>query len=453
MKEVTRDHDLNAIISAALRRADPEEMVRRALTLEDQRLTVRTGDSEKSFDLSRYRSILLLGAGKASAPMARAVEGILAERISGGVVITKSGHGEPLARARLLEASHPVPDEAGIAATDEALAIARQAGAESLVITVISGGGSALFVSPYDDGEQRVSLEDMQKTTELLLASGATIQEINCLRKHLSAVKGGRLAQALAPATSINLILSDVVGDELSSIASGITSPDPTSYSDALRIAEGYAILERLPEGVRSLLEAGAAGEVEETPVAGDPVFEAVHNVIIGSNAQALAAAAEAAESLGYATEILTSTLTGEAREMAKFFAALAQGISSGVSSRKPPVCLLAGGETTVTLTEGHGLGGRNQELALAFIAEALSAPQAFSGVRFCSLATDGNDGPTDSAGGWFDAELLHPETLSMVVDHLRRNDAYHALEKLGAHLHTGATNTNVCDIQVLLIR
>ncbi|MFW6216180.1 MAG: glycerate kinase type-2 family protein [Alkalispirochaetaceae bacterium] len=453
MQALTRDQDLNQIITAALTRADPQEMIRRCLRVDGDRLKVETEGISREFDLREYESVLLIGAGKASGRMARAVEELLGEAITAGAVVTKTGHGEPVERVSLLEAGHPVPDAAGVEATSRIAEIADGAGERDLVISVISGGGSALLVSPYEDREHTITLEDMQETTELLLASGAAIQEINCLRKHLSGVKGGRLARRLAPATSINLILSDVVGDDLSSIASGITSPDPTTYRDAVEIAGRYGIWERLPPGVRRLLEAGAAERVEETPKRGSAVFERVHNIIIGSNAQALAAAGDQAERLGYNTVVLTATLTGEAREMAKFFTSLARGVAEGVSSLKPPLCILAGGETTVTLAPDHGVGGRNQELLLSGLVEALTAPELFQGTLFCSLATDGNDGPTDSAGGWFDYRTLAAADRGKLFDHLRRNDAYSCLEELGAHLRTGATNTNVCDIQILICR
>jgi glycerate-2-kinase len=366
----------------------------------------------------------------------------------------------------------------------------------TLVISLVSGGGSALLVDPYHDGSHELTLADLQEVTRLLLSCGATIQEINCLRKHLSNVKGGRLARMMMPATSLNLILSDVVGDDPASIASGITAPDPSTYGQALEIATRYAILESLPAAVRGLVEAGAGGAAAtvgagggaadrgsaagprdaagdpaappETPGPGDAAFERVHNVVIGSNTQALLAAAEAAREAGYTTVVLTSRLVGEAREVARVFPAIARDVREKGMLAAPPVCVLAGGETTVTLRHtdtrggagrgGTGLGGRNQELLLSALREmVVSLPglrSAASGIIFASVATDGNDGPTDAAGAYFDAGIVElagrgPAALEKA---LAENDAYPYLDGLGALIRTGPTNTNVCDIQVLLV-
>lgn len=455
MSSLTGDRDLNGIIEAAIRRVDPEGIIENGLTLDGETLTVRTESEELSFDLRRYPKVLLLGLGKAAARMARAVESKLGGRLSGGVVVTKRGHGEPLEKVELFEAGHPVPDEEGVRAARKMEELLQEVDEETLCITVVSGGGSALLVSPYRDAKREITLEQMQETTRLLLSCGAAIQEINCIRKHLSNVKGGRLARMIAPATSLNLILSDVVGDDPASIASGITAPDTTTYGEALRIARWYNILEELPSAVREVIELGASGEIPETPGPEDEIFEKVRNVVIGSNSQALYAAATAAEELGYRTATLTARLSGEAREVAKLFPAIARDLREQKMLIATPACVLAGGETTVTLSKEHGTGGRNQELTLAVLREMTNAPDAFEGVSFASVGTDGNDGPTDSAGAWITPEIVQKAASEReaLEDALSRNDAYPYLEELGAHIKTGPTNTNVCDLQILLVK
>lgn len=451
----TGDRDLNRIIEALLRRADPEAMIEDGLAIEEDALTVRTAETELTLDLRKYDRVLLLGLGKASARMARAVEAKLGGRLSGGVVVTKRGHGEPLEKVELFEAGHPVPDEVGVRSARRMEELLRETDEETLCIMVVSGGGSALLVSPYRDEHREITLEEIQETTRLLLSCGAAIQEINCIRKHLSNVKGGRLARMMAPATSLNLILSDVVGDDPASIASGITAPDRTTYDEALRIARWYNILDDLPSSVQEVIKLGASGDIPETPGPEDKVFEKVHNVVIGSNSQALYAAAAAAEELGYRTATLTARLSGEAREIAKLFPAMARDVREQEMLLKPPACILAGGETTVTLAKEHGTGGRNQEMTLAVLREMATSPDAFENVSFASLGTDGNDGPTESAGAWITSEIVGKgaSDIQSLEDALSRNDAYPYLEKLGAHIITGPTNTNVCDVQITLVR
>ncbi len=488
---------LNSIVGAALERADSAGIITRCLRLEGAggaaALAVTTEDATLRLELGGFNRLLVIGIGKAAARMARSLEAVLGDRISAGVVVTKYGHGEPLSRIELYEAGHPVPDEAGVRATRRIEELLADTDERTLVISLVSGGGSALLVDPYHDEHHELTLADLQEVTRLLLSCGATIQEINCLRKHLSSVKGGRLARLMMPATSLNLILSDVVGDDPASIASGITAPDSSTYGQALEIATRYAILESLPAAVRRLVEAGAGGAADypggaaapadeagaptappETPGPGDAAFERVHNVVIGSNTQALLAAAEAAREAGYTTVVLTSRLVGEAREVAKVFPAIARDVRENGMLAAPPVCVLAGGETTVTLRNADGRGGRNQELLLSALREMVASLQgmrpegggsapgaagnaartAASGIIFASVATDGNDGPTDAAGAYFDADIVEraggdPAALERA---LAENDAYPYLDGLGALIRTGPTNTNVCDIQVLLV-
>ena len=453
-RDYTPHPNLNPIIQAALDRVDSAAVLERCLKVEGNVLEVRTESEELGFDLSKFERLLVLAVGKAAGRMARALEALLGERITAGVAITKYGHAEPLSRLELFEAGHPVPDEEGVRAARRLVELASEADERTLVITLISGGGSALLADPYHDARREVSLSDMQEVTRLLLASGASIQEMNCLRKHLSGVKGGRLAAILAPATSLNLILSDVVGDDVASIASGITASDPSTYSEALEIARRFEVLERFPKSAREVIEAGASGVIAETPDAGDPAFESVHNVIVGSNAQGLLAAEAAARTLGYETRVLTSRLTGEAREVGRLFPAIARDIRAKGMLAAPPACILAGGETTVTIRDAQGTGGRNQELVVSALREWARDAEEYGDAVFASVATDGNDGPTDAAGAYIDRRLAssaadHPAEVERALVH---NDSYHYFERHGGLIKTGPTNTNVCDIQVLLV-
>jgi hydroxypyruvate reductase len=450
--------DLENIFLAGVDRVNPGKLIRAGLRLEGHRLSVHSESSSFSIDLEEFDRILVLGAGKASASMASGLEQVLGDRIGEGVVVVKYGHTAPLKRIRLIEAGHPIPDEQGVRGADAVAALARRADERTLVVNLISGGGSAILPAPYrgEAGEGGVSLtlEDKRGATRVLLSCGATIQEFNCIRKHISALKGGRLAQLLYPARSINLILSDVVGDRLDTIASGLTVADQTTFTQALSIVKKYGIEGDLPARVVELLSRGADGEVPETPKPGDPVFDGVTNVLLGTNYTALRAAAVKSEQLGYTPVVLSSRVVGEAREVATFLAAIAlDTLTRGMLSEKP-VCLLCGGETTVTL-RGEGKGGRNQELALAFLQQmAASDPAAVEGVAFLSGATDGNDGPTDAAGAFASRDILdraRSRDLS-IESYLEENDSYSFYDAVGGLLRTGPTNTNVCDLQICLI-
>jgi len=450
--------DLESIFRAGVERVNPGELIRACLRLEGEQLTVRSESASFTIDLAAFERIVVLGAGKASAAMAAGLEQVLGERISEGVVVVKYGHTEVLKRIRLIEAGHPVPDEQGVRGGEAVAALAGKADEKTLVVNLISGGGSAILPAPFQGqgsaGRLTLSLEDKRAATRVLLACGATIQEFNCIRKHISALKGGRLAELLYPARSLNLILSDVVGDRLDTIASGLTVADETTFGQALAIVGKYGIEAKLPAAVVDLLRRGAAGEFPETPKAGDPVLAAVTNVLLGTNYTALSAAARRAEELGYAPVVLSSRVVGEAREVAKVLAAIALDMKNLELLAKKPACLLCGGETTVTL-RGEGLGGRNQELALAFLQEFAAADAAAAeGIFFLSAATDGNDGPTDAAGAFASADILEQacrQELS-VPGYLETNDSYHFYEAVGGLLKTGPTNTNVCDLQICLI-
>jgi glycerate-2-kinase len=444
----------DSIARAAIARVHPSRMIPSAVSLAEDTLTISGGGTTVREDLSAYRNIVVLGAGKAAAAMAQGLEQVLGERITDGLIVTKYEHGLPLRRVRTIEAGHPVPDENSLRAGREISALAAGLGADTLCITVVSGGGSALLTLPAEFEDYSVTLEDVQDTTRLLLAAGAPIQAVNCVRRHLSGIAGGRFAQLVSPARTVALVLSDVVGDQLESIASGLVAPDPTTYADALQTCREWGILANLPSAVKALLEAGGRDEIPDTPGPEDPVFATLTPVLIGINAVALEAAREQAEHLGYHTLVITSQLTGEAREIAKVFSAIAADIVRGRGALQRPACILAGGETTVTL-RGEGLGGRNQEMALAVLREISDRPSAYAGVTFLSAGTDGTDGPTDAAGAYATAELLLQApagTPGAIVDALERNDAYHLFQRLGGLFVSGPTNTNVCDIQVLLV-
>ncbi len=429
------------IFKHAIKAVDPYRSVHAHLSLKGPILTV--GDKEYSLD--NFDRIIVTGAGKASAPMARAVEEILGDRITEGLVVVKYGHTEPLDRIQLREASHPLPDAAGVSAAQEITKLISRGDEKTLVLCLISGGGSALLVSPAEG----ISLEDKLQTTKLLLASGAAIEEVNAVRKHLSRVKGGRLAAAAYPATVVALLLSDVIGDPLDVIASGPTAPDSSTYQDALSIIKEYALVGKVPPNVKKILEAGAAGTESETPKAGDSIFNTVQNRIIGSNHQALTAAREKAIALGFNSLTLTSSLQGEAKEIAKVFTAMAREIRETSTPLSLPACILAGGETTVTI-RGNGKGGRNQEMALSAAIELAG----MDNVLFLSAGTDGTDGPTDAAGAFAlgDTTAKGKEHGLDAGEFLAHNDSYHFFEKTGDLLITGPTRTNVMDIQILLV-
>jgi hydroxypyruvate reductase len=339
-----------------------------------------------------------------------------------------------------------LPDENGQHGTEAILKLVRDAGKDDLVICLISGGGSALTPLPFHG----LTLKDKQETIKVLLSCGATIHEINAIRKHTSMIKGGRLARAAYPATLVSLILSDVVGDDLDVIASGPTVPDSSTFSSCMKILQRYNILKKIPETVLNHIEAGASGKVPETPNTDDSAFDKTYNLIIGSNIESLMAAKQKAESLGYKVLVLSSMIEGETRDVAHVHGAIAREIIKTGNPLHPPACILSGGETTVTLT-GKGLGGRNQEFALASAIDIAGKNE----VVILSGGTDGNDGPTDAAGAFADNFTLK-RAGEMGLDpyyFLLNNDSYHFFQKLGDLLMTGATNTNVMDLRIVLVK
>jgi len=445
--------DLRLIAEASLAAVDPYAMIKRSVRIDGAFLRIHAPESQFVFDLTLYPRIFVLGFGKAAGPMARAIEEVLGPRIDKGVIAVKPGHQMELRRIRQVAGGHPVPDENSVRAAAEIAALADEADEHTLVIVLISGGGSSLMAAPARHAGHAVTLADIQETTRQLLACGATIAEINCIRKHLLMLAGGRLADRMFPAASVSFMLSDVVGNDMETIASGPACADSSTYNDSLSIIEYYGIGRALPEPVMDQLSAGASGEIPETPKPGSPGVSKARHVMLGTNLHALNAAREEAERLGYHTVILTSHIAGEAREVARVLAAMAKDAGVFGCAHEKPVCLLAGGETTVTL-RGRGRGGRNQEMALAFLWEMEKDPKSLSRAQFLAFSTDGEDGPTDAAGGFASmpmVEKARSERLK-ISEYLRDNDSYSLLKKLDGLFVTGPTNTNVCDIQILLV-
>ncbi len=441
--------DLKNIYRAAVREVDPAGLIQSRVKKDGRQLIIHGPDAEISEDLSRYRQVIVLGVGKASARMAAAMEDILADELSCGFILTKYGYGLPLRKIQILEAGHPVPDENSLAGGRRMTQMACAAEDSTLIINLISGGGSSLLCLPADG----ISLDDKRRTTGALLASGANIDEMNCIRKHLSKIKGGGLVKMASPARLINLILSDVIGDRIDTIASGITAPDPTTFADALSIVRKYALDDKLPQAVRDHLNKGTQGNIPETPKEGDPVFSHTANIILGNNTLAAEAARRTAERLGYKARILSATLSGEASAAGSYFAKLARDIDAGKSDMAKPAVIIAGGETTVTL-RGKGKGGRNQELALAYAIELHRICPEVPNIFFLSAGTDGSDGPTDAAGAFVTPALMEKmKTIAVQAEaHLAQNDAYPFFQDTGCLFKTGPTYTNVCDIQILVV-
>jgi hydroxypyruvate reductase len=428
-----------AILAAALAAVEPGAAVRRHMRREGDALTV----GGRRYELGDYRGVWLVGAGKAGAAMAEAAAELLGERLSGGLVVVKGDLAPAAAGYELLPAAHPVPDARGVAAGERIADLLGGLGADDLVIALISGGGSALLTLPVAG----VSLDDMRGLTAALLGCGARIDEINSLRKHLDRLKGGGLARMAQPATLVALVLSDVVGSPLDVIASGPTVPDAGSFAEAWAVLERYAIVDAIPAAARDHLARGVAGALPDTPKPGDPCFSRTSTLLVGDNRQAADAALAAARDAGMHTLLLTTYLQGEAREAGRVLAAVARELAASGNPLPRPACIVAGGETTVTL-RGDGRGGRNQELALAAVADLAG----LENVALVALATDGDDGPTDAAGAVVSGESLR-RALAHGLDpaaHLARNDAYPFFAALGDLLRPGPSGTNVNDLTFL---
>jgi glycerate 2-kinase len=425
------EEDLREILSAGLADADPREAVLRSVRLEGNAVVAE----DERFEPER---IFVLAAGKAAGAMARAAEELFGERIAGGLIVTKYGHEASSEKLKTIFAAHPEPDEGGVEAARRAEDLARALGEGDLLLALISGGASALLADPIPP----IELAHLKELTEALLRSGAHIGEINTVRKHVSVLKGGGLASLAAPAPTLALLLSDVVGDDPSAIASGLTAPDPTTLEEAGVVLERYEI--EPPQSVAEHLS-GA----EETPKAGDAVFEGVANVVCGSGRHAAEAAVEKARELGYEPLLLSTTVTGDARGIASVYAAVIREALESGNPLPPPCAVVSGGEATVTV-RGDGTGGPNQEFALTLAVEL----DGVEGWAALAADTDGNDGPTEAAGGLV-AGATAGEIRGGGVDPgraLANNDAYAALEAGGALLVTGPTGTNVNDLRVALV-
>ena len=438
---------LYSIFHAGVEAVNPYRLVLEAVRLDDRSLKIEN----ISYDLNHFKNIIVIGGGKATAPMAQAIESILGRFITDGRIIVKYGHAAKLKRIKVMEASHPVPDEAGVKGTEEIIRMLKQADEDTLVICLISGGASALLVSPADS----ITLGDKKIVTELLLNAGASIDELNTVRKHLSQVKGGRLARIASPATVVSLILSDVIGDRLDVIASGPTVPDPTTFQNAMAAIEKYSLKDRLPAKVLKLLMQGVKRKIKDTPKGAESFFKKTKAVVIGSLKHAVASAREKAISLGFSAEVVTDELRGEARDAARYLAARAVEVQNSLSKGAKPCCLISGGETTVTV-KGNGLGGRNQELALSFAMEI----EGIKGIAMLSAGTDGIDGPTDAAGAIVDGNTtaLAREFDIIPEIYLENNNSYNFFKRLDSvskrsyHLITGPTGTNVMDMQIICV-
>ncbi|HTF94124.1 MAG TPA: glycerate kinase [Verrucomicrobiae bacterium] len=429
------------IFAAGLKSVDPQAAVKRFLYADSRRLYL----GDRYYDLTKLRKIYVVGCGKAAAAMGFAVENILGDRIAGGVVVVKYGHGLALSKIEVVEAGHPVPDEAGLRGAARVTEFLQRAGEPDLVLFLLSGGASALLPCPAEG----LTLVDKQLTTQLLLKSGATIREINAVRKHLSKLKGGRVAQLAAPARIATLAISDVVGDSLEDIGSGPTVADSSTYAQSLEILRRYSLQQEIPAAVLQHLERGIRGEIDETPKPSNVIFQKVQNIIVGTNRQALEAAKLRAESLGYNTLIFSHSVEGESRRVAAEHTEFVRRIKSNLGPISRPACVLLGGETTVTI-KGDGVGGRNQEYALAAALEI----DGIDEVVVLSAGTDGTDGPTDAAGGIVDGLTIHraKDKGFDAPKYLDRNDSYHLLQATGDLFQTGPTLTNVMDMQVLLV-
>ncbi len=430
------------IMNAAIKSVDPRAAVLANLKLNNLHLEL----NRETYDLSSYDRIFLVGAGKAGQPMTEAIQEVIGYHLTSGKVIVKEGNSIDNGltnRIEIIKAGHPIPDQRGVIGAGKIIELLGNTTKNDLVICLISGGGSALMVSPVPG----ISLDDLRNLTEKLLASGSTINEINTLRKHLDRMKGGQIARYAVPAQLICLILSDVVGDPLDVIASGPTVPDPTTFTDAIAILERYQIRDQIPRSILEHLVLGQEGKIEETPKPGEEIFDRVNNVVVGSNRTATRAALEQAEAEGFNTFVLSNYLQGEASQVGNFLGTILRQVANHNQPLPRPACIIIGGETTVTLN-GNGHGGRNQEVALGAVHELAGLEH----IALVALATDGGDGPTDAAGAVVTGETLqHARSLNLEPQSfLERNDSYNFFDPLGDLLIIGPTLTNVNDLAFL---
>jgi hydroxypyruvate reductase/glycerate 2-kinase len=425
---------------AGVRSVLPDKLITGLMKLEGSLLTI----GEHKLDLESIRNIYVIGAGKASAAMGHYVETILGTRITGGHIVVRYGYSCKLKRIVVTEAGHPIPDSNGFKATEEIIKISGKASDNDLVICLISGGGSALMA----DLPEGLLPEELYIINNLLIRCGATIDEINCVRKHLSLVKGGQLTRIVKPAKLVTIIISDVPGNPLEVIASGPTVPDPSTFSDALKIIEKYNLKPDITSGIMNYLKDGSLGIHPETPKPGDPVFEGTLNILAGTNQVALDAAKSKASVLGFKTYIIDTELHGDVENICESVINTAISFKNNKEIPKP-VCLLYGGETTIRI-RGDGLGGRNQHLALSAAIRLRNLPF----ITFLSAGTDGTDGTTDAAGAVVDSGTVS-RALSLNEDpekYIYEYDSYNFFKRVGGHIFTGPTFTNVMDMLILLL-
>jgi glycerate 2-kinase len=440
LRQSPRGEDICRILAAAINSVDASKAINNHASLNGQRLVI----DQKAYDLAQYGHVYIAAIGKASIPMATSCSEILGSYLTAGLVITKKGFiGEKRPSQKnlsIVQANHPIPDSSNLRAAEKLTSFFAKLSKEDLVICLLSGGGSALLMKP----SPAITLDDVRVTTQLLLSCGAEIGEVNVIRKHIDEFKGGKLADFFYPAGVVTLILSDVMGDAIDQIASGPTTADPTTFSDAWSILKKYQLIDSIPPSILAHLREGMEGRKPETVKMGDPMIEHVQNVIVGNNAQAVEAAGEAARQSGFVTQLLGTPLQGEASVAGRMLAEKARSLFTSPTIASQSACFIAGGETTVHI-HGTGKGGRNLELAMGSVKYISGENQ----IILTSLATDGDDGPTDAAGAVVTnqtyqrglAKGLDPE------EYLAKNDAYHYFEHLGDLIKTGPTLTNVNDL------
>lgn len=443
IEELTKDSkqirkDLLEILEYALQESLPEAAITKTVRLKNNELKIA---NEKLF-LSEIDNIFVIGSGKATYRMAKSLYDVLGDKISKGIITINESSKKNIGHIKVIQAGHPIPTEKGIKGTNEILSLLEKAEEKDLVIALISGGGSALLAAPLEG----ITLSDLQKTNELLLASGASIKEINTIRKHISKIKGGRLSGAAYPADIISLIISDVVGDDLSTIASGPTVGDKTTYQDAYNVLEKYYLTERIPFSVLSTLKEGIEGHIPETPFPDEKALSRTLNKIILSNAKTLESAQKRAKKLGYNTSILSSKMEGKAEKVGIFHGEIAREVTLSGIPIKPPAIILSGGECVVTLGEiGKAEGGPNQECVIGF-AEKIGPSNK---IAFLSVDTDGIDGYSEFAGGIIGGNItkIYSEEIKKTLTDHSSSDF---LRKIGGGIITGETGTNVNDLRIL---
>jgi len=448
---------LKGLFYAGIEAVEPTSLIHNYLSLEKNILILKTEKDYKLFNLDTFDEIYVIGAGKASECMAEGIYEILGDSIKSGLVVTKEAKYFNIGMIHVMEAGHPFPDERSVNCGTTLQVMAHRAKEKTLFISLISGGASALVEVPrvdFADGEEvKLSLDDIVKVNKLLLHCGASIEEINCVRKHVSMIKGGYLSAWMYPATALNLILSDDELDRIDVIGSGLTTYDETFFEDVLWIIEKYDIKEKMPEKVMKIFKWGVNDKILETPKSEKLVFDKTTNVIIGNNAKVLNALKNRAIELGFKPIVRDTWIKGESRAAGRELYGEALKIKYD-KTRKKPVILISGGETTVNV-QGRGKGGRNQEMALAFLEEIERNPGDSQGIHFLSASTDGNDGPTDATGAFASSEIAQTAKLKgiSISEYLSRNDSYTFFDSCGYLFKTGYTGTNVCDVQIVLIK